>query len=220
MEHKALDIYRTKEFQKIDKEGVLVNWFPNAIASIEECGGRSQTDYMDKQMVIGERPTEIGQALQCLKQISKIKSALQANEFNMEIVHVRSAVKRLVNFVKIYRDICVRLGTDIITDEMIEANEPEEKMKTMFKQGLRALASGNITEGDFLYGDACEVSEPQLEKDTRKFLYVADNVHWFLWYFCFFWVFYNFINRDEKRDYTTHDKRDWLEEMWVKHGQN
>ena len=193
-----LAIIESKDLSTFDKNGVLQEWLPNALKSIENVGGRSQTSYMDTHMVVNERPTLLGKAKQCLSEIASIKAALIANNMDLNDVHVRAAIKRCVNFLEIYKSICAELGVSELTDEMVEAGQREEHVKTMFLQSLRAACSngGWVDEGDLLYANNVGVSVSECQLEITEFLMEGDKI----------------------RSFSMKEQNDWLESMWAKYG--
>ena len=65
----------------------------------------------------------------------------------------RGAVRKLAHLIEQYDAICQRLGVDIITEEMYEADQAKYHLMTAFSQGLAAARSrgGIIDEGNFIY---------------------------------------------------------------------
>lgn len=196
--HHELELYESKGLVNLDPKGMLKSWMPKAVASIENIGGRSQTNYMDARMVVGEKRTKLGQARQCLAEIASLRGAILENEFDLTNVHVRGAVKRCVQFLEIYKRICKELGVSEITDEMIEAGQPEEHLKTMFMQALRAACAsgGYVDEGDLQYANNVGVSVSECQLEVTEFL----------------------MENGKIRLFSMAEQNEWLEEMWVKYG--
>lgn len=145
---------------ELDKNNVLAAWLPQLLTDIEDCGGKSQTDYMDKNMCIGERPTPLGKARQIMAEINVIQETFKClkkegtrEEILEARIYIRGAVKRTIVLTEMYKDICTLIQVPEITNEMIEAGQHEEQIKTMLQQAVGAAVSngGVATEGDFIY---------------------------------------------------------------------
>jgi hypothetical protein len=197
MEQHKLISFESKELSEFDPTGVLKEWLPNAMLSVGNVGGSSQTKYMDKHLNIGERPTLLGKARQCLTEIYSIVAALQANPFDLNNPQVKAAVQRCVGFLEMYKDICHKLEVEIVTDEMIEAGQPEEQLKTMFMQALRSAgANGGLPdEGSLTYANQVGVSVSECILEVEEFL----------------------LSNGKIRKSNMKEQNEWLGDMWSKY---
>lgn len=196
---RELSLYDKTALFKLDPNGVLDEWVPSSIDSIENIGGKSQTNFMDEYLTIKERPTKLGQARQVLAELASEYEKIRANKPDLNNVYVRASVKRCVHLVSIYKELCAELGVEKISDSLIEENQREEHLKMMFKQSLRAACSshGVVDEGDLQYAEGVGVSVSECQREVKKFLYT--------WW-------------GGIRKFTLKEQNEWLDRMWEKYG--
>ena len=204
MEHLKLleGINSTLDISSFDKNGALSTYGNKMLSAIEDCGGKSQTAYMDRMMTIGERPTPLGKARQILQEMSNLANIIEQTDMDLNNVYHRAVIKRCVGFAEMYKEICTELGVDNITEEMIEANQPKEHLMSMFQQALRAAVSnaGIVDEGNLRYANNVKLSVSECQIEVQKFLFTGKDT-----------------NTYELRDFTLEEQNQWLEQMWEKY---
>ena len=181
MEHlKLLEGINTGlDISSFDKNGALSTYGNKMLMAVEDCGGKSQTAYMDRRMTVGERPTILGKARQILQEIASLSGVIQQTNMDMTNVFHRAMIKRCVVLAEMYKEICTELGVDNITEEMIEANQPKEHLMSMFQQALRAAVSnaGIVDEGNLRYANNVGISVSECQIEVQRFLFEdADDV--------------------------------------------
>ena len=205
MEHlKLLEGINTNlDISSFDKSGALSTYGNKMLSAIEDCGGKSQTSYMDKNMTIGERPTPLGKARQILQEMSNLANIIEQTDMDLNNVYHRAVIKRCVGFAEMYKKICTDLEIDNVTEAMIEANQPKEHLMTMFQQALRAAVSnaGIVDEGNLRYANNVGISVSECQIEVQRFLFEdADDV-----------------GALRIRDFTLSEQHEWLERMWEKY---
>lgn len=108
---------------------------------------------------------------------------LEADEVGLEILELESQIDEAVNYqqggvreiaflVKQYEAICERLGVEIITEEMYEADQPRYHVIRAFSQALAAARSrgGLIDEGNFIYLQDLGINGAAAQRELSAYL--------------------------------------------------
>jgi hypothetical protein len=90
----------------------------------------------------------------------------------------RGAVRKLAHLIEQYDSICDRLGVDIITEEMYEADQAKYHLMTAFSQGLAAARSrgGIIDEGNFIYFQDLGVNGASAQREMTAYFEAEQEV--------------------------------------------
>jgi len=117
------------------------------------------------------------------------------SEFKMNEVMFHKVLKKYNGYCELYKKIGERAGITVLTDEMVDKNQPEEQVKTCFMQSLRAAGArdGFPTEGDHMFGDQVKISVFEMNDGIRELMY--DRV-------------------GKPKPFTHDDQVKWRDEMW------
>lgn len=90
----------------------------------------------------------------------------------------RGAIRKLAHLIEQYDSICNRLGVDIITEEMYEADQAKYHLMTAFSQGLAAARSrgGVIDEGNFIYFQDLGVNGAAAQREMTAYFEAEQEV--------------------------------------------
>lgn len=82
------------------------------------------------------------------------------------------AVREVRHLVKQYESICQRLGVDVVTEEMYEADQPRYHVIRAFSQALAAARSrqGLIDEGNFIYFQDLGINGAAAQRELVAYL--------------------------------------------------
>lgn len=88
------------------------------------------------------------------------------------------AVREIRHLVEQYEAICQRLGVDIITEEMYEADQPRYHVIRAFSQALAAARSrqGLIDEGNFIYFQDLGINGAAAQRELIAYLETEQQV--------------------------------------------
>ena len=83
----------------------------------------------------------------------------------------RGAVRKLAYLIEQYDSICQRLGVDVITEEMYEADQAKYHVMRAFSQGLAAARArgGVIDEGNFIYFQDLGVNGAAAQREVTAY---------------------------------------------------
>lgn len=83
----------------------------------------------------------------------------------------RGAVRKLAYLIEQYDAICQRLGVDVITEEMYEADQAKYHVMRAFSQGLAAARArgGVIDEGNFIYFQDLGVNGAAAQREVTAY---------------------------------------------------
>jgi len=90
----------------------------------------------------------------------------------------RGAVRKLAYLIEQYDAICQRLGVDVITEEMYEADQAKYHVMRAFSQGLAAARArgGSIDEGNFIYFQDLGVNGAAAQREMSAYLQAEQEV--------------------------------------------
>jgi len=90
----------------------------------------------------------------------------------------RGAVRKLAHLIEQYDAICQRLGVDIITEEMYEADQAKYHVMLAFSQGLAAARArgGIIDEGNFIYFQDLGVNGAAAQREMTAYFEAEQEV--------------------------------------------
>lgn len=90
----------------------------------------------------------------------------------------RGAVRKLAHLIEQYESICQRLGVDIITEEMYEADQAKYHVMLAFSQGLAAARArgGIIDEGNFIYFQDLGVNGAAAQREMTAYFEAEQEV--------------------------------------------
>lgn len=90
----------------------------------------------------------------------------------------RGALREMTFLVKQYEAICNRLGVDVITEEMYEANEPKAQTIRAFSQALAAARSRNgvVDEGNFIFFQDLGINGAAAQREIIAYLEAEQKI--------------------------------------------
>jgi hypothetical protein len=90
----------------------------------------------------------------------------------------RGAVRKLAYLIEQYDSICQRLGVDVITEAMYEADQGKYHVMRAFSQGLAAARArgGTIDEGNFIYFQDLGVNGAAAQREMTAYFEAEQQV--------------------------------------------
>jgi len=90
----------------------------------------------------------------------------------------RGAVREVTFLVHQYEAICKKLGVEVITEEMYEANESKAQVMRAFSQALAAARSrqGLIDEGNFIFFQDLGINGAAAQREVVAFLEMEQQI--------------------------------------------
>jgi hypothetical protein len=90
----------------------------------------------------------------------------------------RGAVREVTFLVHQYEAICKKLGVEVITEEMYEANESKAQVMRAFSQALAAARSrqGLIDEGNFIFFQDLGINGAAAQREVIAFLEMEQQI--------------------------------------------
>jgi len=90
----------------------------------------------------------------------------------------RGAVREVTFLVHQYEAICKKLGVEVITEEMYEANESKAQVMRAFSQALAAARSrqGLIDEGNFIFFQDLGINGAAAQREVVAFLEMEQSI--------------------------------------------
>lgn len=90
----------------------------------------------------------------------------------------RGAVRKLAHLIEQYDSICQRLGVDVVTEEMYEADQAKYHVMRAFSQGLAAARArgGTIDEGNFIYFQDLGVNGAAAQREMTAYFEAEQQV--------------------------------------------
>lgn len=131
-----------------------------------------------KRIELAQKQDELDNASGYQAELLEIDILELASQIESTQNYQRGAIREVTFLVHQYEAICKKLGVEVITEEMYEANESKAQVMRAFSQALAAARSrqGLIDEGNFIFFQDLGINGAAAQREVVAFLEMEQQI--------------------------------------------
>ena len=138
----------------------------------------SELGLCHKRIELAQKQDDLDKAIGYEADLLEIDILELSSQIESTQNYQRGAVREVTFLVHQYEAICKKLGVEVITEEMYEANESKAQVMRAFSQALAAARSrqGLIDEGNFIFFQDLGINGAAAQREVVAFLEMEQSI--------------------------------------------